>query len=128
MATLLGKARNADEGLLLVEQTLQAAERGGAHWYDAELYRVRAGLRRALDPDEWPQVEKDLQKALAAARDRDARFFELRSATDLARLWVERGERHKAHNLLAPILGSFTEGFGMPDLVDATAYLKTATT
>ena len=33
------------------------------------------------------------------------RLFELRAATSLARLWAEHGERHKAHDLLAPVYG-----------------------
>ena len=41
----------------------------------------------------------------------------------LARLWAERGERQRAHDLLAPIYGWFTEGLGARDLVEAKALL-----
>jgi predicted ATPase len=128
MATVLGKAGHAEEGLQLINRALHAAEEGGAHWYDAEFYRVRAGLHRAIDSIGWRKADKDLEKAIAAARAQEARFFELRAATDLARLWVERSERQKAHDLLAPILDWFTEGFDTPDLINAKDCLKATAT
>jgi hypothetical protein len=57
--------------------------------------------------------------ALAAAQAQCARSLELRAATRLARLWVERGERRQAHDLLAPIYSWFTEGLDTADLVEA---------
>jgi predicted ATPase len=47
----------------------------------------------------------------------------LRAASDLARLWAERGERGRAADLVAPIYSWFTEGFDMLDLKDAKALL-----
>ena len=37
--------------------------------------------------------------------------------------WAERGDRIRAHDLLAPVLRWFTEGSEMPDLVEAKALL-----
>jgi predicted ATPase len=50
-------------------------------------------------------------------------MWELRAATSLARLWAEQGERQKAHDLVAPVYGWFTEGFDTADLKDAKALL-----
>ena len=50
-------------------------------------------------------------------------MWELRAAISLAQLWAEEGERGKAHDLLAPVLGWFTEGFDVADLKDAKALL-----
>ena len=44
-------------------------------------------------------------------------------ATSLARLWLERGRRADARELLAPVYGWSTEGFDMPDLLQARALL-----
>ena len=41
----------------------------------------------------------------------------------MALLWAERGERQKAHDLLAPVYGWFTEGFDTQDLKDAKVLL-----
>jgi predicted ATPase len=42
----------------------------------------------------------------------------------LARLWQQQGKRDKAHALLAPIYGWFTEGFDTADLQEAKGLLK----
>jgi predicted ATPase len=57
------------------------------------------------------------------SRAQEARSLELRAASDLARLWAERGERGRAGNLLAPVYNWFTEGFDTADLQQARALL-----
>jgi predicted ATPase len=49
----------------------------------------------------------------------------LRAATSLARLWREQGRRAEARDLLAPVYGSFTEGFDTADLKEGEALLDT---
>jgi len=41
----------------------------------------------------------------------------------MAKLWLDQGQQHKAHDLLAPVYGWFTEGFDTLDLKDAKALL-----
>jgi predicted ATPase len=41
----------------------------------------------------------------------------------LARLQRDQGKRSDAHELLAPVYGRFTEGFGTPILQEAKALL-----
>jgi len=43
----------------------------------------------------------------------------LRAAVSLARLWKSQGRRGEARELLAPVYGWFTEGFGTADLKNA---------
>ena len=57
------------------------------------------------------------------SRQKSAKFWELRAATSLARLWREQGKRDAARNLLTPIYGWFTEGFDTPVLKEAQALL-----
>ena len=64
-------------------------------------------------------------KRLLSPGQQSARIWELRAARDLAHVWAERGERHKAYDLLAPVYGWFTEGFDMPDLKQAKILLDT---
>jgi predicted ATPase len=47
----------------------------------------------------------------------------LRTATSLARLLSDRGERQTARDLLVPIYDWFTEGFDTSDLRKAKALL-----
>ena len=42
----------------------------------------------------------------------------------LARLWRDQGEVKHARELLAPVYGSFTEGFDTCDLKEAKALLE----
>jgi predicted ATPase len=58
---------------------------------------------------------------LPASNKRDS--GRLRAAVGLARLWRDDGKREDARDLLAPIYGWFTEGFGEPDLQEAKALL-----
>ena len=69
------------------------------------------------------KAEESFRTALAIAREQGTRGYELRAATSLARLWREHGRRGEARELLAPVYGSFTEGFDTQDLKDAKALL-----
>ncbi len=74
-------------------------------------------------PGEEEVAEKGFLHALAVARDQNAKLWELRAATSLARLLHHRGQTGEAGELLAPVYGWFTEGFETPDLIDAKALL-----
>ena len=69
------------------------------------------------------QAEACLRRAIEVARAQDAKLWELRAATSLAKLWAEQGKRAQARNLLAPVYSWFTEGFDTADLTDAKALL-----
>jgi len=69
------------------------------------------------------KAEDSFRTALAIAREQGTRGYELRAATSLARLWLKQGRRTEARDLLAPLHGSFTEGFDTADLKEAKALL-----
>jgi predicted ATPase len=48
-------------------------------------------------------------------------FFAHRGTASIARLWRDHGRRAEARDLLAPVYGWFTEGFGTPVLQEAKA-------
>ena len=76
----------------------------------------RAGARQS-------EAEACFRRALAVAHEQQAKLWQLRAATCLARLWVEHDRRAEARDLLAPVYGWFTEGFDTADLRDAKALL-----
>ncbi len=69
-----------------------------------------------------PEVSEGWYKlAIAHAREQNARMWDLRAATRLARLWHSQGKTTEARDLLAPVYGWFTEGFDSADLREAKA-------
>jgi predicted ATPase len=77
--------------------------------------------------DEPAAAEDSYCQALPVARRQSAKFWELRAALDLARLWRDQGKRTEARDLLAPVYSWFTEGFDTPVLQDAKALLDQLT-
>ena len=54
---------------------------------------------------------------------RQAKSWELRAATSMARLWRDQGKPDEVRDLLAPVDGWFTDGFDTLDLKEAKALL-----
>jgi predicted ATPase len=79
-------------------------------------------LRASHDP---AAAERCFCQAIGIAQQQSAKFWELRAAISLARLWCDRGKRDAARDLLAPTYGWFTEGFDTPVLREAKALLDT---
>jgi predicted ATPase len=73
--------------------------------------------------DNQAEAEDCFQHAIRIAQSQQAKSWELRASTSLARLWQQHGKRQEAHDLLAPVYGWFTEGFAAADLKDARALL-----
>jgi predicted ATPase len=113
-----------EEGLSAVRDALTETEETEVRWYDAELNRLEGELLLASeDPDE-SRAEASFRKALDIARGQQAKSWELRAATNLARLLARQGRREEARALLAPIYGWFTEGFDTADLEEAKGLLN----
>jgi predicted ATPase len=97
----------------------------GERWFEAELHRLWGEqlLHAPNNGAEVADAEDHFRCAVAVAREQQARFWELRAATSLARLWHDQGKGDDARALLAPIYGWFTEGFDTPVLQEAKALL-----
>jgi class 3 adenylate cyclase/tetratricopeptide (TPR) repeat protein len=109
-----------DEALNLLDEPFQIVETG-ERWVEAELYRQKGQL--LLHKSDAVAAEQHYRKAIGIAREQEARLWEVRAATSLARLWGDQGRRAEARDLLAPVYGWFTEGFDTADLTDAKAVL-----
>jgi predicted ATPase len=68
-------------------------------------------------------AERNYLASLDWARRQQAKSWELRTSTSLARLWQSQGKRQDAYELLSPVYNWFTEGFDTKDLLDAKALL-----
>jgi transposase len=54
-------------------------------------------------------LESEAETAFTTAREQGAKWWELRTATSLARLWSEQDKRAEAHELLSGIYGWFPD-------------------
>ncbi len=94
-----------------------------ARVWKPELYCLKGVLLLQRSSDNQAEAETCFHHALDMARTQQAKSFELRAATSLARLWQQQGKRQEAQDLLAPVYQWFTEGFDTADLKDAKALL-----
>jgi predicted ATPase len=121
LAEALARQGDHRSALAAVREGLESQEQRGQRRWAAELHRLEGvaliGLNRLEDG------QNALEEALGAARRQQARSYELRAATSLARLWGEQGRRAEGRELLAPVYGWFTEGFDTADLREARALL-----
>jgi class 3 adenylate cyclase len=121
LASLYGEAEAPEQGLEVLA-SLGDPEGGG--YYGSEIARLEGELRRRLAPHVPEDAARCFERALEMARRWDAKSFELRAATSLARLWRDQGRREDARRALADVYGWFTEGFDTQDLRAAKVLLN----
>jgi len=88
---------------------------------EVELHRLRGDMMNVRG--DQAAAEQKYHRALALAERQSAKTLGLRAAISLARLWRDQGKCREAHDRLALMYSSFTEGFDTPVLRDAKALL-----
>jgi predicted ATPase len=121
--TAVAKRRSVEVGLEVLAEALARAEVSGQRGNDAELHRLRGDLLRQRPDPNLNECEACFREALATAREQGTRGYELRAAVSFAQLRRDQGRRAEARELVAPVYGWFTEGFGTTDLKAAKALL-----
>jgi predicted ATPase len=105
----------------LLDEAIQTAEVTSEKFFEAELYRLRGEMLLTLG--KRGEAEAGLRRALTIAQQQQARWWELRAATTLAKHWHDEGKYLEAYSLLQPIYAWFVEGFDTTPLKDAKALL-----
>ena len=112
-----------DDARHCIGEAMTTLETSGERWCEAEVNRI-AGEIALMSPErDTARAEAYFERALAVARSQQAKSWELRAATSMARLWRDQEKRDEARELLAPVYGWFTEGFDTLDLKQAKALL-----
>ncbi|MGH9426371.1 MAG: hypothetical protein ACRD2L_08715, partial [Terriglobia bacterium] len=143
LAEAYGKTGQVEEGIAALVEALEAVNQMEERYYEAELYRLKGELTLQkfrvssfefqVPPNTQPltpstQVEAEAEacflKAIDIARKQQAKSWELRASTSLARLWQQQGKISEAHKLLSEVYNWFTEGFDTKDLQEAKALLE----
>jgi predicted ATPase len=124
LAEALSIIRQPHEALKHIEEAIGASQSFELPYWDSAFYRLKGQLLLAPGTrTDSCAAEACFCQAIEIAQGQQAKSLELRAATSLARLWAEQGERQKAHDLLGPVYGWFTEGFDTADLKVAKALL-----
>jgi tetratricopeptide (TPR) repeat protein len=112
-----------DEAFRSVDEAKEMIKRTGETWFEVHVHCVAGEIAlKSLRPD-TAKAEACFERALAVARKQEAKSWELRAATNMARLWYDQGKPKQARELLAPVYGWFTEGFDTLDLKAAQVLL-----
>jgi DNA-binding response OmpR family regulator/class 3 adenylate cyclase/predicted ATPase len=112
-----------DDARRCISEAMTVVETTKATWCESEIHRIAGEIALLSPGPDAAQAEACLQRALAIARVQQAKSWELRAATGMARLWRDQGRHREARDLLAPVYGWFTEGFDTLDLREAKALL-----
>ncbi len=116
-------AKRADDGLRVVSEGLRDLEGSKRRRDHAELHRLKGELLLLQNGAGATEAESCFCEAIEISRRQQAKSWELRATTSLARLLATQCKRNEARTILTEIYGWFTEGFDTADLKDAKALL-----
>ncbi len=114
-----GQTKRAEEKIVAA---LEHANSRSEMWCLAELLRIKASIRISIG--RTAEAEALLARSIVVARDAGALSWQLRSATDLARLLTSETRHREAYITLAPVVRTFAEGAWTRDRVAASQLLE----
>ena len=124
LAEGLALSGDLEGGLRLIEESLSEITRPG--WEErchlAEVLRLKGWMLQ--QQENLTAAEENYLASRVVAREQQAKSWELRTSTSLAKLWQSQGKRKEALDLLKPVYDWFTEGFDTKDLKEAKALLE----
>ncbi|MGB2657929.1 MAG: adenylate cyclase, partial [Pseudolabrys sp.] len=109
----------------LHQAQLRLDEENSGRFFAAEIYRL-LGETHLRSNQNLDQAEHYFSKGLKIARGQKAKSLELKLCLSIYDLYEQRQNADKCRSELGEIYGSFSEGFGTPDLVRAKARLENA--
>ena len=113
-----------DDAWRCIGEAMTTVEATKEKWCEADIHRMAGEIALLSPQPDVAKAEAYFERALAVARQQQAKSWELRAAMSMARLWRDQGKRDEARELLAPVYGWFTEGFDTLDLKEAKALLE----
>jgi predicted ATPase len=110
-----------------IGEAINTEETNKESWWASDIHRTAGEIALKSPGPDAAKAEAYFERALTVARHQQAKSWELRAATSMARLWRDQGKRDEARELLAAVYGWFSEGFDTIDLKEAKALLETLT-
>jgi predicted ATPase len=111
LARAHAKLGHFDDAWRCIGEAMTTVERTNERWFEAYTRHIAGEIALMSPEPDAAKAEAYFESAIAVARKQQAKSWELRAATSMARLWRDQGKRDQARNLLAPVYGRFTEGF-----------------
>jgi predicted ATPase len=113
-----------NEAWSCISEAVRTVETTQERWCEADVHRIAGEIALKSPVPDATKAVAHFERALAVARQQQAKSWELRAAMSLARLWRDQTKVSEARELLAPVYGWFTEGFDTRDLKEAKALLE----
>jgi predicted ATPase len=123
MAEVQAWAGHFNEADALIAEALSISSQTGSRWFDAELHRLKGEILLCRSSPDEAEAEACFGSAMAIAQQQSAKLWELRAATNLARLWSQQDKRAQARDLLAPVHDWFADAPDNLDVKEAAALL-----
>ena len=120
------RAGRHEDGLDAVEQAVAAVQSTNERWFEPEIYRLKGELLAGAGNGLADEAATAFETSLELARNLDARWWELRTATSWVTTATAEPHRSKALQTLQRVYQSFTEGFGCDDVINAKNVLASA--
>jgi predicted ATPase len=114
------------EAIALIDETMRLVEANGDLLYMPEVLRMRGSILLSMPQPSVDEADACFMQSLELSRRQGARAWELRTAVDLAKLWVAQGRFEDARALLQPVFEQFTERPDTADLKAAERLLATS--
>jgi class 3 adenylate cyclase/tetratricopeptide (TPR) repeat protein/energy-coupling factor transporter ATP-binding protein EcfA2 len=127
LAETYARAGKPDEGLEILAASPDRAP-GRKRVRFSDIYWIEGDLHLAKSKPDPTLAESCYLEAVGIAIEDKAKIPHLRASLRLARLWLSQGKGDQARGLLQPLYHSFTEGFGIADLMEAKQVLEHAQT
>ncbi len=132
LAEILGDAGQIEEALAVVQESLDVASSTGMQNHEAEICRLKGELllkkvdlhKSSAMKSLLIEAESCFEQAVETARRQQARCFELRATTSLARIWQKQNRLAEARERLTQIHDWFTEGGDTLDLQEANVLIQ----
>ncbi|HEY6994651.1 MAG TPA: adenylate/guanylate cyclase domain-containing protein [Xanthobacteraceae bacterium] len=118
------EAGQAARALELLDSVLKTVIEPGVGLYVPEIHRLRGECLLRLEPGAFEAAVRELETAIAAAKQQQARAFQLAAAVSLARAWAAAGRPENGTPPLQEAVGAFGESEGPAQLALARTMLS----
>ena len=99
-----------DDAWRCIGEAMSAIETTKERWCEAEINRMAGEIALKSPEPDAAKAEAYFERALAVARQQQAKSWELRTAMSLARLWRDQGKASKRANCWLRFTGGLRRG------------------